>query len=90
MSTIQNAVQADAKVADVAMITNIISTFNLRNKTLWLIQVEAVFRIKRIMRSATKFYIYQANITPTVADKLRNILISPPTENTYKAYKRQY
>ena len=74
----------DANTTVVQAITPKIPPFGAADIELWLAQIQLQFQIARISKSETKFsYIVAALPTEVISD-LRDLILSPPTENPYE------
>lgn len=85
----QHDAAAASSSAGIAFITNIIPHFSLRDLALWLTKRKAMFKIRNIIRSATKFAYIQASISHAVANKF-NLLIQPPAEEAYERQRNYF
>ena len=54
---------------------------------LWFAQVEAQFATRQITADKTKFNHLVTSLTPEAAAEVRDLLLTPPAENQYKALK---
>ena len=53
----------------------------------WFAQVEAQFATRNVTLDSTKYAYVVSALTPDIAQEVRDILLSPPTENPYKMLK---
>lgn len=57
--------------------------------TVWFAQVEAQFATRNIKNQKTKFQYVESTLQPEIAQEIRDIIISPPTENPYEVLKSE-
>lgn len=74
--------------AEAAAATLKLPPFWSQDPELWFTQIEAQFAVKGITQDQTKFDHLVSSLQPETATEVRDVLISPPNTQKYKALKK--
>lgn len=82
-------VAADDKGAAVTAVALKLPPFWPQDPEVWFAQVEAQFETRNITQEQTKFAYVVAALTPEYALEVRDLIINPPAQDQYKAFRAE-